>query len=260
MTDPLDSLGAAAGDLLERGDPAGALPLYLQAVALASAAGRREELSGLLGDMAVAYRRLGDLSQAIETNRRAIEVARACQHDLNLARWSGNLGGLLYHHDDFDGAEAAFREAMDAAARTGLPEQISIAAGHLAAMMGERGRFSEAVEIMARARAPEAAPAVVAIVREQEIGLFWRWASALREGGRVREAREVIERALTTRAGAERVPQEVALLVLLAEIAENEGDMVSAGETMERAAAASEAMGDRRQADRLRDLARRMAG
>jgi|SRR5882724_2024289 len=94
MADGLDSISSAVGNFLESGDPARALELYVDAVSMAKAAGLQAELSGLLGDMAVAYRRLGHVPAAIESNRRGIEVARICGQDLNIARWSGNLGGL----------------------------------------------------------------------------------------------------------------------------------------------------------------------
>jgi tetratricopeptide (TPR) repeat protein len=259
--DPLKAIGDAAGDRLESGDAAGALELYGAAVALAAMTNRRAELSGLLGDMAVAFRRTGDVASAIETNRRAIEAARECGLDLDLARWSGNLGGLLYVQDDFDGAEACFREAMDAAVRTGNAEQMAIAGGHLASMLGERKRFSEAAEAMGAARGRAAtSPAARAVLREQELDLFVRWTHSLRSEGRLREAREVIERALAT--GAEKPPtkQAVVLLVLLGELCEREGDIVSASEAIGRAASASEALGDRDEAKELHQLARRMRG
>jgi tetratricopeptide (TPR) repeat protein len=261
IADSLDSLSTAAGDFLESGDPRRALELYVDAVALATAAGKQAELSGLLGDMAAAYRRLGDVPAAIATNRRAIEVARACGHDLNVARWSGNLGGLLQSGNDLDGAEACFREAVEAAARIGSPEQMAIAAGHLAGLMGERGRFSEGVEIMAQARASAGTtPAISAIIRDLELGLFLRWAYSLREEGRRREARDVINRALATRADAPRTKDEVLLLILLGDIEENEGNIRAACEAVRRAAEASEAIGEYDEAKELLDLQRRMRG
>ena len=259
--DPLKAIGDAAGDRLEAGDAAGALELYGAAVALAAMTDRRAELSGLLGDMAVAFRRTGDIASAIETNRRAIEAAREWGHDLDLARWSGNLGGLLYAQGDVDGAEKCFREAMDAAGRTGNAEQMAIAGGHLAGMLGERKRFSEAAEAMALARRRAAAqPAARAVLHELELDLLARWAQSLHAERRLREAREVIEHGLASEAGSPPAGQEVFLLMLLAEICEREGDIVSASEAIDRAAATSDALGDRDEAKKLRELARRMRG
>ena len=261
MTKSLESISTAASDLLEAGDPERALPLYLEAVSMAAAAGKQSELSSLLGDLAVAYRRVGDIQAAIETNRRAIDVARSCGDDLNVARWSGNLGGILYSQGDTDGAESCFREAMEAAARTGTTEQMAIAAGHLAGMLGERHRFSDAVETMARAREYAAAsPTVTSVIREQECGLFVRWARTLSDEGRLRETREVIDRALASAPGAPPTRDVVFLLMLLADISEREGDIVSASEAIERAASASQAIGDHDEARQVRDLARRMRG
>jgi tetratricopeptide (TPR) repeat protein len=261
MADSLDSISAAASNFLESGDPQRALELYGEAVAMATAAGMKSELSSILGEMAVAYRRIGDVPAAVETNRRAIDLARDCADDLNVARWSGNLGGLLFLRNEIDRAEDCFREAVEAAARTGSREQMSIAAGHLAGMMGERGRFSEAVRIMTQAREyAEAVQGLTAIIRDQELDLFLRWAYSLREEGRLREAREVINRALATLVGTPPTKEEVLLLVLLGDVEEREGDIVSACEALERGAAASEANGDREEASRLRELGRRMRG
>lgn len=257
----LQSLTNAADDALESGDPGRALQLYRQAVPMAESAGATETLSTLLGQMAVALRRVGDIPAAIATNRRALDVARSRGDDLNLARWSGNLGALLYHEGNLDGAEAAFREGAQAAARTGLPEQIAIAGGHLAGMLGERGRFVEALEAMAQARVHAEGNATLgAIVRDQERGILMRYAHVLGEQGRLREARAVIDRALAAGAGAAPTRDDVSLLVLLGAIAEREGDAVSASEAIGRAAEVSAALGDPDGARELRDVARRMRG
>src|SRR6186997_2327556 len=92
----LDSLSTRARNLLEAGDPTSALPIFAEAVAMAEHAGGAAELSGLLGDMAVAYRRVANIDAAIDTNRRAIDVARARGDDLDVSRWSGNLGGIFH--------------------------------------------------------------------------------------------------------------------------------------------------------------------
>ena len=74
VPDTLAAINSAASGFLEGDEPELALPLYLKAVTMATTAGSQEVLSGLLGDLAVTYRRLGALPTAIATNRRAIEV------------------------------------------------------------------------------------------------------------------------------------------------------------------------------------------
>ena len=259
MTLSLDDISQAAGDLLHRGDPASALPLYLEAIKIADASGRVSDVSDLLGDLAVAYRRLGDIDAAIATNRRAIDAARACGCDVNVARWSGNLGGLLCMHDDVDGAEGCFREAITAAARSGSPEQMSIAGGHFTSIMGERGRFSEAVEIMEEARTHAAAsPAMGPIIRNQEAQLYLKWAYSLRMGNRLREARQVITSAMTLLAEAPPSKEKMLLLILMGDVEETDGNIAAASAAIERAAGVCEAMGDESEAMKLRDVAVRM--
>ena len=261
MPRSLEELSQAAGDLLEAGRPAEALQVYASAVKLAQEGHRQRELSDLLGDMAVAYRRTGDTASAIGTNRLAIEAARASAYDLNVARWSGNLGGLLYNGGDLDGAEACFRDAAMAAARLGDPRQMSIAGGHFGSLMGERGRFSEAVAELEHACAIAGkAPDVLAIVREQQADLFCKWAYSLRQGRRQREARDVINRAFADLGDAVPGKAAVMLLMLLADLDENDGNVVGAVATIERAAKVAEASGDGAHAAELRDLGRRMRG
>jgi tetratricopeptide (TPR) repeat protein len=244
---------------MDAGDAAGALPIFAEAVAMAERPGGEAELSGLLGDMAVAYRRSANVEAAIDTNRRAIDIARARGDELDVARWSGNLGGILYSRARLDAAEACFREAMEAAGRAGSPEQLSIAGSHLAGMMGERGRFSEAAEIMAAARARAAAdPDVAAVVRKLQLELHLRWANSLRQERRLREMREVIDRALTGYGEGARSRSEVMLLLLLADSCENGGDITGARAALRRAADASEAIGETGNAQELRSLERRM--
>ena len=261
MTRFLEDISLAASDSLHAGDSERALKLYLHAIALAEASGRQRDVSDLLGDLAVAYRRVGNVEAAIETNRRAIDAARACGYDLNVARWSGNLGGLLYMHNDIDGAEACFRDAFAAAARTNSPEQMSIAGGHLAGIMGARGRFSEAVTVMAEARThANDSPAMISIIHEQESQLYLKWAHTLRDSNRLREARDVITRALEMLTGAAPLKETMLLLILLGDIEENDGNVVAASAAIERASGVSEAIGDRDEAQELRHLARRMRG
>lgn len=257
----LDSISRAAGDALAEGNLNTALSLFREAVDLAVDLGDPRALSGLLGDLAVTHRRRGDIPAAIETNRRAIDVARGCGHHLDVACWSGNLGGIFYRAGLVDEAEACFREAVDAAAHTGSAEQMSLAAGHLAAIMGERGRFSDAVESMAEARAHEdVSPPVRDIILDQELVLYLRWAHSLRSDRRLRQAREVVERALASEAARRAREEVVALWILGAELDENEGDIASAVEALERASEAAKCLGHEEQVRRLRELAERMGG
>jgi hypothetical protein len=98
------------------------------------------------------------------------------------------------------------------------------------------------------------------IVREQETQLYLRWAHTLREAHRMREARDVINRALTIVSGAPPAKETMLLLLLLGDIEENDGNIVAGSAAVERAAAVGDAMGDADEAAQLRQLARRMRG
>jgi len=150
-----DAAAAAkrAGDYLEAGDTVRALDWYQLADKLATAAHNEKLLCGLLGDLAVAFRRAGNERRAIDINRRAIELCRKHKDDLNLARWSGNLGGLLNARGDRAGAHAALTEAAEAAKRTSRTDQVSVAAGNLAVLLRDEGRRAEAAEQLGTAQA-----------------------------------------------------------------------------------------------------------
>jgi tetratricopeptide (TPR) repeat protein len=257
-----DAAAAAdrGGDFLESGDTVRALEWYQHADRLATAAGNEKLLCGLLGDLAVAFRRAGNEPRAIETNRRAIELCRKHNDDLNLARWAGNLGGLLNGRGDRAGARAALTEAAAAAKRTGRADQMSVASGNLAVLMRDEGRQTEAAELLGAAQAQARG--------DSKLEGIWRGnrvAMQLDIARRARERRDLVAAGKAIGAGLAQVDErvradrEVAALLLLerAAIEEAQNDLVGAAETLAEAAARFEALGDAATANKLRTIALR---
>lgn len=248
------------GDCLEGGDVVRALEWYLLADRLATEAGEEKRLCGLLGDLAVAFRRAGNAARAIEANWRAIALCRKHHDDLNLARWSGNLGGLLSAHGDQAGARQAFTEAAAAARRTGRADQVSVAAGNLATLLRDEGRTQEADEQLAFAQAQAQGDA--------QLSATWRGnrlAMQLELARRARERHDVPGAVEAIRVGLGQVEESSAedrrvaahLLLERAQVQESENDLVGAAETLGEAAARFEALGETATAGELRALALR---
>lgn len=145
-TGAFEDLSRAGGDHLEEGRAFHALEALLAAERAALAERRDRELAGLLGDIAVAYRRVGNLEKAVATYRRAVEISQRMGDMLNLTRWCQNLAGILSREGNHDAALPYARTGLYAATRLGDPMQISLAANTLAAAVPPG---AEAATIMA---------------------------------------------------------------------------------------------------------------
>ncbi len=247
-----------ASDYLEAGDTVRALEWYVHADKLATSAGNEKLLCGLLGDLAVAFRRAGNEARAIEVNRRAIDLCRKHHDDLNLSRWAGNLGGLLIAHGDLAGARAALTEAAAAAKRTGRADQISVAAGNLAVLLRDEGRHVEADEQLGTAQTQARG--------DEKLAEIWRGnrlAMQLDLARRARERHDLTAASKAIGAGLAQVDEEVRedrelaalLLVERAAVEEAQNDLVGAAETLVDAAARFERLGDAETANKLRAIA-----
>ena len=146
-------LTQVAGDQLEAGRPHCALEWFLEAERVAVAENRDRELPGLLGDIAVAYRRIGNEKLAISTNRRAIEASQRAGDMLNLTRWCQNLAGLLFQTGDVDAAVPYARTAIYAAARLRSAQQLALATRLLLSLLGGNSTAQKTTtEILVAAR------------------------------------------------------------------------------------------------------------
>ena len=187
-----------AGDLLESGEPLRALEIFRDAERLAVADGDEALLCGLLGDEAVAFRRVGNLQRAIGTYQRAIEYCRKHGDILNLSRWTGNLGEILLQQGNTAAAEACFREELSAAVQTGRPDQLSIAVANIARVLSGQERYEEAYEVLCQALSAEAGdPALRDLLATNAFILCKRWADRLADEGQLDEALDAYERGLT---------------------------------------------------------------
>jgi diguanylate cyclase (GGDEF)-like protein len=134
------------------GQQAAALTDFLAAQRVYSSAGLRKEAEAGLGDIAAAYRRMGDHGKAFEYLRQGVAFAER-QGDPGLL--SVALLQTAFLHEDLgrhDEALAVLHRAIDVAAGHGL--EYDVAAAHLAmaSSLVKKGDFSGAETALATAR------------------------------------------------------------------------------------------------------------
>src|SRR6266700_4942326 len=186
-----------ASELLESGETLNALEWYTEAERLALLAGDEAALCNLLGDKAVAFRRLGNIRRAIETYQQAIELSRKINDTLNLSRWSANLGQIFLRRGERSDAERCFKEGMSAALKSGRADQISIAMGNYASLLGEQDRYQEAVESIDQAIASSGEDAMLHdIWRHNKYQNYEQWGARLSEEGQAAEALDAYTNAI----------------------------------------------------------------
>jgi tetratricopeptide (TPR) repeat protein len=251
----LDEVDRRAGDLLEEGHALRALEWYAEAERLAAADGAR--LCGIIGDKAVAFRRLGNDRRAMETYLRAIELCRRHGRDDLLSAWTSNVGQLLLQGGRYDEAKSHFDESLAAAARAQDPEKLTIAARNLGALLAERGRFADAVESLDRAAAlPSDDSTVRAALRQTRASVLLTWAEHQRQAGQDSAAllcyRKAIE-GLELRT-AEEAEAAMRAWVAIAAIEERRNDLPAAVEAVDRATGLARALRDRDMVGQLEAL------
>ncbi|QNP41850.1 tetratricopeptide repeat-containing diguanylate cyclase [Lysobacter solisilvae (ex Woo and Kim 2020)] len=134
------------------GQQAAALTDFLEAQRVLTAAGLRKEAEAGLGDIAAAYRRMGDHAKALEYLRQSMAFAER-QADPGLL--SVALLQTAFLHEDqgrHDEALGVLRRAIEVAAGHGL--EYDVAAAHLAmaSALVKKGDFSGAETALATAR------------------------------------------------------------------------------------------------------------
>jgi CHAT domain-containing protein/tetratricopeptide (TPR) repeat protein len=224
----LSAVMEKASELLESGEPLNALEWYTEAERLALLAGDEAALCSLLGDKAVAFRRLGNIRRAIETYQQAIELSRKVNDALNLSRWSANLGQIFLMRGEYGAAERCFKEGMSAALKTGRADQISIAMGNYASLLGEQDRYQEAIESIDQAIASAPGNLMLHdILRHKKYQIYEQWGTQLSEEGQVAEALDAYTNAINSLdlGTVEEVRQAAVLHMRISTLYEQQNDL-----------------------------------
>ena len=111
----------------------------------------RQEVGGLLVNLADLNRAIGKLDDAVSLYRDALAIEREVlgPHHPGLAVTLGNLGVALQTKGDYDGAEKYLREALKIS-REALGEEhpeVSTKLNNLAVLLRSRGSYGEAAEL-----------------------------------------------------------------------------------------------------------------
>jgi hypothetical protein len=128
----VDEIEETAWDFMQNKSlPHYAIEWYKEAEKRYRVQGNYKKLSGLLGDMAVCYRRLGNIQMCIKLNRLAIEESQKSKETLSIYRWCQNLAGILMRAKDYEGAFPYLRLSLYTSAQLAEPNEIKLSASAL---------------------------------------------------------------------------------------------------------------------------------
>lgn len=211
-------------DFLEAGDPVRSLEAYTRAEAMNA---DDPAMCGALGDMAVAYNRIGNPQKAIATYERAIALCQRHGDALNLSRWTTNLVALLLSRGANERAEGLLPQMLDAAEATGDALQVGAAASTAGQYFAERGRYAEAEEWFAHGlETASGQPGIGTLLRDNLAIARLELADAAFGQNRVADAFAVLERLFADPPADENLVLRA--LMLRAGLAERAGDGESA--------------------------------
>jgi tetratricopeptide (TPR) repeat protein len=185
-----------ASDLLQAGESLKALEWFSEAENQARAKKDQTLLCGLLGDKAVAFRRIGNTKRAIATYKEAIELCQVNTDWINLSRWSQNLGLVYLESGNLPQAEPYLKQAKEAAKKSGSTYQISTAAGNYSILLTRLERFGEAAESIELALNNSSHDSYV---REQwrinALQIYHSWGQLLEKENETKQALEAYKKA-----------------------------------------------------------------
>ncbi len=186
-----------ASELLESGYTLQALEWYIEAEHLLTIKEDERQLCGILGDKAVAFRRLGNTHRAIETYQQAIILCRKYNDFLNLSRWNANLGQIFFDRNEHASAEICFKEGMNAAIQTKIADQISVSTANCALLLTTQGRYQEAIHLLDQALSTCPNNQILCDTWTRNKSVFYtKWGSQLRDEGQLKEALEAYTAAI----------------------------------------------------------------
>jgi tetratricopeptide (TPR) repeat protein len=127
----LNALLTKAWEYFDSERPHYAIEWFIQAEKFAISQKLHHELPGILGDMAVCYRRMNNIQLSIRTYRRAIEAGQKANSTLDIYRWSQNLAGLLMRMKEYETAFPYLRISLYSAAILNEPNEIKLSSSAL---------------------------------------------------------------------------------------------------------------------------------
>jgi tetratricopeptide (TPR) repeat protein/tRNA A-37 threonylcarbamoyl transferase component Bud32 len=152
-----EALTDAANVHFDRGDLAGALSLYQQALATYREIGNRGAEGRALNNIAVVLRSQGDLERARQLFEQVLAIAREIGSRGAEGYALNNLAGVLLHRGDLDGAAALYQQALvlwrelgDAAGEASALDNLGVALRRRGELAAARERHEQALAIRRR--------------------------------------------------------------------------------------------------------------
>jgi tetratricopeptide (TPR) repeat protein len=227
-----------ASELLEAGESLKSLEWFSEAEKLARASQDQTFLCGLLGDKAVAFRRIGNITRAIATYKEVIDMCQVNKDWLNLSRWTQNLGIIYLDSGNLGKAELYLKQAKEAAQKSGSKYQISTAAGNYSILLTRLQRFGEAADSIELALSTSSNDSYL---REQwrtnALYIYQNWGALLEKESETERALEAYGKAVShadLRKREEKL-QAAIILSLITRLYDRINDIISAKDSAQQA-------------------------
>ena len=112
---------------------------------------QRGNLAATLGDLANAYRGLGQLDAALEAAKRGLAINRDLGRNRGIAAGLGRIARILMQQQCYAEADARYTEALRAAEAAGDQELQGTFLQHLGVLQNRMGNYDRAVELYKQA-------------------------------------------------------------------------------------------------------------
>ena len=133
--DPQDSTGwNLLGHLLRRvGEMDEAERAYKMVLALGKRTESREDIAIAYGNLGIVYEIRGELDRAEEMHLKSLEINEALGLKEGMANAYGNLGNVYEAREEMPAACRAWEKSMDLFAEIGVPDEVKLLEGQMAA-------------------------------------------------------------------------------------------------------------------------------
>ncbi|WP_373525867.1 tetratricopeptide repeat protein, partial [Nostoc sp.] len=106
---------------------------------------QRSQKAVILGNLAIAYRVVGNYSAAIEFNHKALQIFRELKDYQTQGKVLGNLGNAYQSLGDYDNAIASYQESLNIVQTIKDNAQEGVILGYLGAIYANLGQYDNAI-------------------------------------------------------------------------------------------------------------------
>jgi tetratricopeptide (TPR) repeat protein/tRNA A-37 threonylcarbamoyl transferase component Bud32/DNA-directed RNA polymerase subunit RPC12/RpoP len=138
------ALSTLAGALYDRGDLAGAIERYTQALQIYRRVGDLSGVARVLNNTAVVLKNQGDPGRARAMYEETLSVSREAGDRLGEAAALNNVGAVLSQEGDLAAAKRKLEESLEIRRQLGDPSGIAYAISNIAVVQHKQGALAEA--------------------------------------------------------------------------------------------------------------------